>query len=448
VQAVLPVQTAATRMTQGTGVVRRRVLTTAALVAIAVVTYHRAFSAYYLDDDFQWLVGTMSFTASRLFAIGHMSHFYRPVIEIYFAVATPLFGGSPVLFHGANIALHLGTALVLFALAERISGSALYAGSASLFFVVQPAGVEAVAWVGALAETIGALFGCLTVLWFLRWRDSARGRWRRLSCAAFVLALLTHESSVVFLTVIVLADWAFVSGRRDAGGRLWPRAAGWVRAYAPFLAIVAAYLAVDLYINSQNYLVREGHFALGWHVVRNAGDYLVALAVGRHEALNYALVAVTVGALLLRGTRRVRFAAAWMLLALAPFVPFTWGTTSRYMYQPAIGFSLLLGEAVVFVDCLLARRVRAGVRAALVGVVVAAVALRFAVFAMHNIESFASRAETYRQQAQSIQGLCGTLPRGTMIAAPAQVQEMTGHGFGNALLQWVCRDPTVGFTPY
>jgi hypothetical protein len=248
--------------------------------------------------------------------------------------------------------------------------------------------------------------------------------------------------------VIVLADWAFVGGRTDPRGGLWPRMAGWVSAYAPFLAIVAAYLAVDLYIDSQNYIVREGHFALGWHVVRNAGDYLVALAVGRHEALNYTLVAVTVGALLLRGTRRVRFATAWMLLPLAPFVPFTWGTTSRYMYQPAIGFSLLLAEAVVFVDCLLARRVGTGLRAALVGVVVTAVALRFAVFGMHNIEGFASRTEMYRQQAQAIQGLCGSLPRGTMTAAPAHVQEMIGHKFGNALIQWVCRDPTVGFTPY
>src|SRR5712691_4884622 len=176
-----------------------------------VIVYHNALSASFFDDDFQWLVASWSFRPAQLVAFGSLTHFYRPVIDIYFAVMTPLLGGSPVLFHAASIALHAATVLVVFELAGRLygppeGGPYVYGFAAALFFAVQPSDIDAVAWVGALAETIGALFGCLSLLWFLRWREEGKSRFRALSVAAFVLALLTHESSVVFLPVIILAD--------------------------------------------------------------------------------------------------------------------------------------------------------------------------------------------------------------------------------------------------
>jgi hypothetical protein len=426
----------------------RRWLAGAAVIVVAVVTYHRALSAYFFDDDFQWLVGAWSFAPENLVAIGRMAHFYRPVIDLYFAMTTPLFGGSPVVFHAASIALHAATGLALFALAQRISGSALYGLSASLFFVVQPAGTHAVAWVGALAETLGALFGCLSILWFLRWRDTARGRWRALSSAAYLLALLAHESSVVFLPVILLADWAFAVDRPSDVGARMPRAAAWVRAYAPLLVLTTAYLAVDLSINSRHYIVREGHYTLGWHVVRNAFHYLVALYVGRRDALNYVFVATGIAALLLRGSGRTRFATAWMLLALAPFLAFTWSNTSRYMYQPAIGLSLLLADAVAGIDRLLAPRLRATLRAGLVGVVITAIALRSMLFAMHNIEGFAAETEMYRRHGAALRQLYGDLPRHSVITPTPEFQKAFPHMFGNALAQWVYQDPTIQVAPY
>src|SRR5262245_33871389 len=96
------------------------------LVLAAVIVYHNALSAYFFDDDFQWLVGSWSFHPSQLVAFGSLSHFYRPVIDLYFAAATPLFGGSPVLFHLANIVLHAANALLIFALARLMAKSTLY----------------------------------------------------------------------------------------------------------------------------------------------------------------------------------------------------------------------------------------------------------------------------------------------------------------------------------
>ena len=54
---------------------------------------------------------------------------------------------------------------------------ALLVGLAALLFVVMPGYVEAVAWVGALAEPIGACFGLLAIWTFLQYRRTGRRPW-------------------------------------------------------------------------------------------------------------------------------------------------------------------------------------------------------------------------------------------------------------------------------
>ena len=134
----------------------QRLLANVVIVAAAILVYRTTLSAYFFDDDLEWLVGSWSFGVARLVAFDSMTHFYRPVIDLYFALATPLFNGSPTLFHAANVALHAANGLVVFAVARTISRSALYGFAAALVFVVQPGNIEAVAWIGALAEPLGA----------------------------------------------------------------------------------------------------------------------------------------------------------------------------------------------------------------------------------------------------------------------------------------------------
>ena len=436
------------------------------LVSAAVIVYHNALSAYFFDDDFQWLVGSWSFRSSQLVAIGALSHFYRPVIDLYFAAATPLFHGSPVLFHLASILLHAANALVIFALARLVSRNTLYGFLAALFFVVQPSDVDAIAWVGALAEAVGAFFGCLSLFFFLKWLMEGRARWRELSVLLFLLALLTHESSVIFLPVLALAEWAFVrrvpkdlpstrgadhssSGRgADLPG---PRGPGWrntVLIYAPYVVLTLMYLSVDLMVNSRNYLVSQGHYTIGLHVVRNALDYIDALYVGRRDALNYAVIAIGLALLILRGNRRARFATWWMLLALAPFLFFNWGNTSRYLYQPAIGFSMLLAEGVVYLDRVLRPRVPSLARSAILTALVAGITVRFALFAMANVASFAERTQTYRTYTAHFREIHGDVPSHTIVAPDARLEIKMPHRFVNAAVQWEYRDPTIQIAPY
>ena len=426
-----------------------------ALVGAVVIVYHNALWASFFDDDYQWLVGSWSFRPAQLVAFSSMTHFYRPVIDVYFAVMTPLVRGSPVLFHEASIVLHAVNVLVVFALARQIFagvdlppspkpsadhrrlGGGGQAGPyiawvAALFFAVQPSHIDAVAWVGALAEAVGALFGCLSLLWFLRWREEGRSSLRRLSIAAYALALLTHESSVMFLPVLFLADRWIWRGRRDPP---WP-----------YIALTVVYVAVDLWINSRNYVVSQGYYTVGFHIVTNALNYIDALYVGRRDWVNYAAIAIGIVLLLVRGNSRVRFATCWMLLALAPFLSFNWGNTSRYLYQPAIGFSLLLAEAVAAFDRALAPRMKPAVRAVAVSVLVAAIAIRFALFAAANVRDFTERSQVYSDYLGQFRSIHGTVPSNTTVIADPPTT--LPYRFINAAVQWDYRDPTIRVTPY
>jgi Dolichyl-phosphate-mannose-protein mannosyltransferase len=405
-----------------------------ALVLAAVIVYHNALWASFFDDDYQWLVGSWSFHPANLVAFSSMTHFYRPVIDVYFAVMAPLVRGSPVLFHEASIVLHAVNVLVVFALARRIGGSDLFGWVAALFFAVQPSDIDAIAWVGALAEAVGAFFGCVSLLWFLRWRDDGQPRWRTASVVAFTLALLTHESSVVFLPVLLLADWLLVHRRE------------FVRPFVPYLVVTGCYLALDIWINSRNYLVSQGHYTVGFHIVTNALNYIDALYVGRRDWLNYAVIAIGVVILVVRGNSRVRFATCWMLLALAPFLSFNWGNTSRYLYQPAIGFSLLLAEAVMAFDRVLAGRMTTMRRALAVSTLVAAIAIRFAVFAAANVRDFTERSQVYSDYLGRFRALHGTVPSNTTVVADPPTT--LPYQFINAAVQWDYRDPTIRIAPY
>jgi hypothetical protein len=410
--------------------------TVGALVIVAAVTavYYPARSAYFFDDDFQWLVGTWSFHPANLVDFASLMHFYRPVIDIYFAVATPLFGGSPASFHVANIVLHAANALLVFAFAQRTSRNAAFSFLAALFFAVQPADVDAVAWVGALAEPVSAFFGLLALLALLRSHETGRRMWHVCSVAAYVLALLTHESSVVFLPLLVLT--AYVFGPAEPWRDL-------ARRFAPFALVTTVYLALDLWINSRNYVVAEGHYRIGTHVIANALDYVVALYVGRRDVVNYGLVALMLPLVLLRGTPRVRFAVCWLMLAMAPFVLFTWGTQSRYLYLPAIGFAMLLADGVLYFSRLAASLIGAKAYVATTVLLASALAIRFMVFAFHNVETFAARTETYRRYGQLFRELHGPLARHSRVHPDDRLRTDHEPRFVTAMIQWEYGDPTI-----
>jgi hypothetical protein len=414
------------------------------VVGLTAIVYRGALDAYFFQDDFQWLAGTLTYHPASLLDFTGREHFYRPVIELYFWALTPLVDGSPRAFHAANVALHAANGLLVLLLARAYSGSDRFALVAAVCFVVMPGYVEAITWVSALAEPVAAFCAGWMLYAFHRSRTGPAGwaGWRAVSLAAFAAALMTHESSVVLLPILMAADWAFAGAHPSAAAVTTA-----VRRYGPYALVAAAYLVPDMLVNTRSYLIEEGHYRIGWHAVRNTLDYIVWLYVGKRAPFSYALVAGVLAWIAWRGTPMARFAVAWMLLALLPFAFFTWGNTSRYLYLPAIGFAFLLAEGIERLAARLPARLPPRARHAIIALLVAAVAGRFAYFATRAVANFTDAAGHYRALEDRIRAEHPAPSPGSAIPVDAGTLEALHHRYVEALVQWTYRDPALVVIP-
>jgi len=393
----------------------------AALAAAVLGIYVPALSAYFYHDDFQWLQGAPLFDAARWLDLGQYDHFYRPVIEVYFAAGYRLFGCAALPFHLASVGVHLLATCVLFLFARALTGRSAFAWLTAALFAVQPSYVDAIAWVGAITDLLPALWFLLALWAHLRFLQGGGRPYYAAALAAFVACLGTHETSATLLPAMVALELLVVPGAR--AGREPPRWLARALRYVPFLLLLAGYLAIEYVVNSRSYLVKEGFYRFGWHAIPNAFRYVVWLYVGEQIWPSYVAIAVVGVAALVRGTPRVRFHVVLMILTLAPPSFFTWGNVGRYLYLPAAGFTLLLAEALFALHRLLAARVSARAARTVTVFVAVALAARFAVFATKAAGNFRERSRPYERMATALRRENpAPRPGDTIVLDPADLE--------------------------
>ena len=402
-----------------------------AIAGAVIAIYHPSLSAYFFEDDFEWLVSRWNFHPSDLLTLRER---YKPVFELYFWVGSLLTDSSPVAFHAASIAVHIVNGWLILALAGRLGMRPVFAFLTAMLFVVQPSYVAAVAWVGALAEALVVLFGCLGALALLRFRRTGGASWLAASVAAFTVALFTHESAVVFLPIIFLVDRVAHPGPWD-----WRQLA---RTYSPFVAVTAGFLILTFAINPAEYRTSEISYTFGPHIVRHVFEYIASIYVGERTLFWHLVVAAVLALILVKGTPRARLGIAWMILGILPFAPFDVANISRYAYVPAIGFALLLGEGLAALyDALVPR----GLTTARVVVAVLALFLgfRFTHFAREGVQDSWDVAERYRQFLAEVRRDHPQMTDHTVIYISPELDKKMARRFVQAAVQFHFRNQTL-----
>ena len=375
------------------------------------------------------------FQPSDLLDLGGRSHFYRPIVELYFWIGVRVFDGSPVVLHIPPIVLHALNGALVYFISEGLGMRRPFAYAAALLFVVQPSYVAAVAWVGALAECVGTFFGLGAILLLLRFRCTRERRSFVLAVTSFGLALLTHESSVVFLPLIALADWTM-------GSWSW-RWRDLIRTYVAFVVVLAAYLAIDLTINAKHYVITEGGYRIGLHIVSNAFQYVASLYVGERTLTWHLIVATVLAFILVRGSARARMGVIWMFVAMLPFLPFDTANVSRYAYLPAVGLALLMAEGASVLNERLEPRWSKATRVAVIAVLIAFNAIRFGNFARRGVADITARMESYRTFLTTLRQTHPTLENGAVVPIDARIEKEMPLRFLEAAVQWEYKNPTL-----
>ncbi|HLI79539.1 MAG TPA: tetratricopeptide repeat protein [Candidatus Binataceae bacterium] len=301
------------------------------------------------------------------------SAYYRPLQDVWLAVNYHLFGLAPVGWHLAIVAVHLVAVYLVFDIARELGGSRWTPSIAATVFGVLPIHAQAVVWPTAIPLPMSAIFELAAFLFFIRSGRGAASRF--LAPILFAMALLSHESAVVF-PLIIVAYGVLIAP--DAPTSWRERLVRVGVAAAPFFIEVALYLVIRRevlgFITRLN-ITNPMTPAQGWLTVPNAiGTYAMMLimpwragpvhpvdVVSSIRASQFYLPLLAVIGLAVSGavalwndSRRLTylFWAIWIAVSIGPvldlraFSPLAL-VEDRYLYMASVAWCIALTDIAV-----------------------------------------------------------------------------------------------------
>ena len=177
---------------------------------------------------------------------------YRPLTVLSFML-DGLGGIWPFRFHLTNVILHVVNSLLayLLCLSLGLKRGAILAG---LLFAVHPIHAEVVAGITfGRADLLTGLFSLSALLLYIHWHNRSTEKYYGLALAGFFLALLSKESAIAVLGLVIALDLTL--SRNGIRNLLWQRSARW----AGFIGIFVLYLtlrkvAANLGFSAENIL--------------------------------------------------------------------------------------------------------------------------------------------------------------------------------------------------
>lgn len=307
------------------------------------------------------------------------SGWYRPISDIYFAVTWRVVGLHASVHHMIGIALFALTAVLVGALARRVTDDPRAGLVAGVVFAGLAPHAEPVLWIASANELLAGLGAIISLLACVRYSEAGSPRWLAVTWCTYIFAVLSKETALGL--PLALAVCAAAGTRPHTGARAgdMTRAAfrrGLTAAGPPALVsavLVAARLASDLPYDvplSAGALIKNVayYFAmLGAAVPARLSDLSASGPAGA-SALPVAAVGLSVAALLtivaLRlaasastsdatapsreaggSMRLLAVAGAVVAGGLAPVAPIV---TERTAYVASIGAALGVAAVIVY----------------------------------------------------------------------------------------------------
>ena len=194
------------------------------LAAAWLLIYGPTVPGGFIKDDFGWVYHSRLDGWSSVYEMFNKAEgFYRPIVNLSFGVTEAVFDNNPIPYAITNLALALGCAAAIYALAIALALPPWAAVVAAAIWAFNFHGINmAVVWLSGRTSLLGTLFAVLAALALTRGRAIAAGM------LCFV-ALMAKEE-VLALPLIVTA-WQWLDGKS-------------VRSTLPTWIALAVYLAL------------------------------------------------------------------------------------------------------------------------------------------------------------------------------------------------------------
>ena len=221
----------------------------------------------YIQDLGNW---PKYFTENMIAGAGLNSNYWRPALQLVFAVEYRLWGAWTPGFHAVNMAGHILAAILLLGLLQRLFKNKFLSLATALIFLLHPVQVEAVSYVNSFGDSLSVIFILGGLHAYMRWRESGRpahdSGWFFSALGAYLIALMSKETAIVMPGLVFLIDWIVIKES------LWrPKLAKIFGGLWAFLAMLGGYVllrATVLNFNNTFNIYHEQNVFTGSFYVR------------------------------------------------------------------------------------------------------------------------------------------------------------------------------------
>jgi len=311
---------------------------------------------------------------------GAAPQYYRPIFLLWLLLNYKLFALSPAGWHATNLVVHLLATWLVFVLARRLTSDQLVATIAAFLFGVHPAHIESVAWVSGVTDPLMTVFFLSAIILYLDMKSPSEVMQRRprlfnrrllLSLLFYSLAILTKETAIVFLPIVICYE--LFLGKEGSGASIGTRLRSVFLTIAPYLVVTVAY-----FLARYRVLGGLGHKLTQLPATTTATTIpsvlwfyfqhlvwpqpLSAFYDNTYVSGGWLLWGPLVGLIIVAGlfivlgrrSRQVMFLGCWVLLPILPALNlsvFQFGEIvhDRYLYLPSVGFCIILSVAFFYV---------------------------------------------------------------------------------------------------
>ncbi len=291
---------------------------------------------------------------------------YRPVVFLSHAAEYQAFTLTPFFYYLVNIFLHLGCALLVYALMVLLTRERSLGFLTALLFAVHPAHWEVVSLLSGRGDLFNTFFNLAALTACILYMRRLNGGWMLLSLMCFSLALLSHESRG-FLVWIFFFYFLCVTTDEQSKGVRW-------LAFLPYAVVAFLFMGLrhglaGLRLSAQGDHLDAGIgiLAAAKSVLLEAGALIIPADVHYHRTAAFLngpqdIAAFVALALLLTGLGAlwifrkkvdgvVIFLLVWFFVALWPVlkIAFTTGIgpsrlplTGAVVYMPLIPLAALV----------------------------------------------------------------------------------------------------------
>jgi protein O-mannosyl-transferase len=202
-------------MSVGAGADRRTMIVHAAAIAlVALVTYAGSFDGAFVSDDVAGVrdnprIASLSPANIRAIFGTFDDSNYIPVKVLSLAIDRLLWGPQPRGHHVTNLLLHIGCALLVYAILLRLGLVPIGACLVAALWAVHPLQVESVAWISERKNVLSGLFFFAAFRVYLAYSERPRPGAYAAFVLLYTLALLTKMNTMVLPAICLAYEGLF-----------------------------------------------------------------------------------------------------------------------------------------------------------------------------------------------------------------------------------------------